>query len=122
MIISPISGLTFDGSYLKKLYKKGKIKIKYGLYGEELTKKNVTDEHLLCRCFGGKNDLSNIALATKEANWRRGNDPIENHLTYAMLKQYCEQFKGIKLPKFNGDEYIKGIKKTITELINAETD
>ena len=107
-------------SQLKKLYKKGKLSIKYGLYGEELTKKNVTDEHLLPRCFGGSSDLSNIALATKEANWRRGSEPIEIFLSLGMLRNYCKQFKGIKIRGFNGDEYVKGIIKTIKGLVDND--
>lgn len=107
-------------SHLKKLYKKGKIKIDYGLYGEKLTPKNVTDEHLLPRSLGGTNELSNIALATKQANWRRGNEPIEYFLTFEMLRNYCKQFKGLKLPDFDGDEYVKGIIKTIKGLVDGE--
>lgn len=118
MFIPPvINGVVFN-SHLKNLYKSGKIHIKYGLYGEELTKRNVTDEHLRPRSKGGKNNPENIALATKEANWRRGNQPIGNFLTYEMLRNYCKQFIGIRLPNFNGDEYIKGIRKTIRGLID----
>ena len=107
-------------SKLKRLYRRGKLPIKYGLYGEELTKKNVTDEHLLPRCLGGSSDLSNIALATKKANWRRGNEPIENFLSFGMLRNYCKQFKGIKVRDFDGDEYIKGIIKTIKGLVEND--
>lgn len=120
MKVHRIDKPTIFKSQLKKLYKKGKLPIKYGLYGEELTKKNVTDEHLLPRSLGGTSELSNIALATKQANWRRGSEPIEYFLTFGMLRNYCRQFKGIKLKNFDGDEYVKGIIKTIRGLVDGE--
>ena len=120
MIVYRIDKPPIFKSQLKKMYKKGKLPIKYGLYGEELTKKNVTDEHLLPRCLGGSSDLSNIALATKEANWRRGSEPIEFFLSLGMLRNYCKQFKGIKVRDFDGDEYIKGIIKTIKGLVEND--
>lgn len=105
-------------SRLKTLYKKGQLPIKYGIYGEKLTKSNVSDEHVICRCFGGTSDLKNIVLASKEMNNARGNQPIGLFVTYAMLKKYLSQFLGIKRKDFDGDEYIKGIKNTFKEWID----
>ena len=118
MRVLPTDGVLFK-SKLKELYKKGKLPIKVGIYGEELTLSNVTDEHLKPRSQGGTKDLSNIALATCEANNRRGNQPIEKFLTYEMLRNYLRQFINIKVDNFDGNKYIEGIRKTITELINA---
>lgn len=119
MNVLPIpSGVLFQ-SHLKDLYKKGKIKVDYGLYGDRLTKKNVTDEHLKPRSWGGGNEESNIALASFSTNTRRGNRPIEQYLTYSMLRQYLKQFIDVKVDGFDGNKYIEGIRKTITELINA---
>ena len=120
MKVKPIDNTPIFQSQLKRLYKKGKLPIKYGIYGELLSKKNVTDEHLLPRGLKGTSDLSNIALATKKTNWRRGNEPIEYFLTFGMLRNYCRQFKGIKLKNFDGDEYIKGIIKTIKGLVEDD--
>lgn len=117
MIITPTNGLVFE-SRLKNLYKKGKINIQYGIYGGKLTRKNVTDEHLLPKFYGGTKELDNIALATKENNWERGREPIEYYLTYEMLQNYCAQFKGIKLKDFDGNKYVEGIKRTIRKLID----
>lgn len=119
MRVEPTKDTTFK-SHLKDLYKKGKIKVQYGLYGQKLTPKNVTDEHLKPRSWGGSSDLSNIALATKQANWQRGNEPIENYLSLKMFYNYCKQFWDINLPDFNGKEYVKNITKTIGELINGK--
>lgn len=119
IIFQPIDRLVFY-SHLKKLYKRGKIKVDIGLYGDKLTLENVTDEHLLPKSFGGTNDLSNIALATRETNCRRGNRPIGFFLTLGMVRNYCKQFQGVKLKDFDGDAYVKAIKKTIRELVDNE--
>lgn len=116
MIVQPISNIVFT-SQIKKLYKKGKLKVKYGLYGEELTKNNVSDEHIICKCFGGTDDLSNVALASKELNNARGNKPIEQFVTMGMIRRYLLQFKGIKCNGFDGDSYIKSIIETFKKLM-----
>ena len=105
-------------SHIKTLFKKGKLPIKYGLYGGELTPKNVTDEHIVCRCFGGTNDISNIALATAENNNKRGNKPIDEFLTFGMIRKYFLQFKGLKANGFDGDDYIKKLKITLRSVLN----
>lgn len=109
---------TIFKSQLKKLYKKGKLPIKYGLYGDILTKENVSDEHIVCKCFGGSNNLSNIALTSKELNNARGNQPIEFFVTMGMLRQYLLQFRNIKLKDFDGNSYIKGIRETFRGLVD----
>ena len=121
MKVLPTNGILFQ-SHLKELYKKGKIKVEYGLYGEKLTKKNVTDEHIKCRCYGGTNDEANIALATNEANNRRGNKPISEFLTYEMLRNYLRQFKGVKAEGFDGNAYIEKIRKTLRSVFNDEAN
>ena len=107
-------------SQLKNLYKKGKLPIKYGLYGEILTKDNVSDEHIICKCLGGTNDISNIALASKELNNARGNQPIGLFVTMGMLRKYLLQFKNLKLKNFDGNEYIKGIRQTFRRLVDDD--
>ena len=116
MIIAPVS-LTFN-SHLKTLFKKGKLPVKYGLYGEIITPKNVSDEHIICKCHGGTNELSNIALASVELNVKRGCKPIEDYVTFGMLRQYLRQFKGVRRQGFDGDSYIKGIRKTFKDIVD----
>ena len=89
MYIQPISCLTFN-SKIKKLFKQGKLKLDYGLYGEPLTKQNVSDEHIICKCYGGQTVESNIALASKEMNNKRGCQPIEKFVTIEMFEKYHE--------------------------------
>ena len=118
MIVYRIDKPPVFKSQLKKLYKKGKLPIKYGLYGELLTKDNVSDEHIICRCFGGTNDLSNIALTSKELNNARGNQPIGLFVTMGMLRQYLLQFKDLKCKDFDGNKYIKGLRETFRRLVD----
>lgn len=120
MIIQPIppNSPTFGYSnQLKTLYRKGKLPVKYGFYGDRLTQKNVSLEHLLPHSKGGKTELSNLVLATKENNNNRGTEPIKNYITPKNLTRYLKQFIGIKLKDFNGNEYIAQILKTLEGLL-----
>lgn len=114
--------LTFGyKSILKTHWLNGKMPtVTHGIYGSELTKDNVTLEHLKPHSKGGKTELKNLALSKNANNWSRSNKPIGEFLTKEAFEQYCEQFKGIKLPFFNGDDYIKQITKTITKLLKEE--
>lgn len=108
-------------SLVKSLYKRGKIDIRYGIYGEELKKGRATDEHIICKCFGGTKDPSNIALADVDLNNKRGCQPIELFTTIENVHQYCKQFLGIRLPGFNGDDYANGILKTFGRIFGKES-
>lgn len=105
-------------SLVKSLYKRGKIDIRYGIYGEELKRGRATDEHIVCKCFGGTKDPSNIALADVDLNNRRGCQPIELFTTMENVYKYCEQFLHIKIQGFNGKKYAEGIMKTFSEIFN----
>lgn len=113
---------TFNQSLLKNLFLRGKLKIKKGLYGGDLTPENVTDEHVVVKSKGGIKSIGNTALATKKNNNERGNDALSKHLTPEQAQEYLEQFEGINLPKygFNGAEYIKGLWKSIWQAWNME--
>jgi hypothetical protein len=102
---------------LKTMYKQGKLPIKYGIYGGKLNKKNISLEHLRCVSEGGSTTLDNLALATKENNNARGTKPLWQCLTPEMVVRYLNQFVGIRIPnKFNGNEYINNIIKTLNSL------
>ena len=92
--------------------------VKKGLYGGDLTKKNVTDEHIIPKSKGGGNGQGNIALAVDVNNWARGSEPIERFLTVGMFREYCLQFKGIRCNGFNGDDYVRKIRKVIKGLVD----
>lgn len=104
-------------SPLKTLYLKGDLPVKYGFYGDRLNTKNVSLEHLLPRSKGGKTELSNLVLASKEKNQIRGNQPLSKFINLEALQIYVNQFRNIKRDNFNGNAYIKGILNTITRLI-----
>lgn len=102
---------------LKDLYKRGLLPLKYGFYGGKLTKQNVSLEHLQPHSKGGKTELYNLVLATKENNNLRGNGDITPFLSEKNLFNYLTQFKNIKLKGFDGNKYIQDILRTITKLI-----
>ena len=106
-------------SPLKTLYLKGDLPLKYGFYGDRLNKANVSLEHLLPKSKGGKTDLSNLVLASKRNNQLRGNQPISGYLNLEALQVYLDQFKTINTKGFDGNSYIKGILKTLTNLLRG---
>lgn len=114
--------VSFKGyqSVLKTLWRQGLLNtVTKGLYGGELTQKNLSIEHLRPRNKGGDTSLWNVALATKENNYKRGSAPIQKFLTKEMLDDYCKQWEGIQVGKFNGHRYVEMIKQTLKDIINA---
>lgn len=105
-------------SPLKTLYKKGKFPaVKKGFYGDILTIDNCSLEHLLCKDQGGTTDLSNLVLASKRLNNKRGNRPLKDFINLKAAAEYLDQFRGVKRKGFDGDKYIKSILKTLSELL-----
>lgn len=114
------SCISFDGyrSTLKTYFKQGKFpSVKYGFYGDKLTTDNVSLEHLLPHSKGGKTELDNLVLASKNNNSSRGNKDIKDFIDPKNFKRYVEQFIGVKYKDFDGNKYILGILKTINELL-----
>ena len=101
-------------SILKTLFKNGELpSVVKGLYGGVLTKNNVTLEHIKAKSKGGASKLSNYAIATFKNNNKRGNLPITEFLTKESAREYLKQFENVKLPNFDGEQYIKDIIKTL---------
>ena len=115
-----VTTISFGYSHkLKTLYKQGKLPIVYGFYGGLLTKDTVTLEHLKPHSKGGRTTLQNLVLATAKNNQNRGNKPLKDFLNPEKMEQYLNQFKDIKIKKFDGNKYIEMIRKTVGELING---
>ena len=116
-------GITFGyHSVLKDLFKEDKLpEVKFGLYGDKLTKDNVSLEHLIPYSKGGKSKLHNFTLASKQKNNLRSNYDIRKFLTPEMAKKYLDQFTDIETISkngtiFKGNDYIKMIKNTLKTL------
>jgi hypothetical protein len=106
-------------SPLKTLWRKGKLPVKYGFYGDILTQRNISLEHLLPHSQKGKTNLSNLVLASKAKNNARGNEPIDKYLDVKTVMKYLAQFKDIRINGFDGNKYIAGIVATLGGLINV---
>lgn len=106
-------------SPLKTLWRKGKLPIKYGFYGDVLTQKNVSLEHLRPHSKGGKTNLTNLVLASKAKNNARGNETIKDYLTVENVVRYLAQFKDVRIKDFDGNKYIAGVLATLGRLINV---
>ena len=79
-------------SVLKDLFREDKLPtVKYGLYGDKLTKDNVSLEHLVPHSKNGKSKLFNFTLASKQKNSLRSNEDIRKFLTPEMAKEYKSQ-------------------------------
>lgn len=118
MLIQFNDGTSFGYSHpLKTLFKKGKLPtVEYGFYGDKLTKKNVTLEHILPRSKGGRSILENYALASREKNQARGNRDIKDYIDIETVRNYLKQFIGVHLPGFNGNKYVRQVKNTLRKL------
>jgi len=100
-------------SPLKTLWKKGQLwNVKRGLYGDILTLENCSLEHLLPISKGGKTELSNLALASKEKNGLRGNLPLKDFLTRKQAVDYVVQFA----PHRDFRQYINDLLRTFEKL------
>ena len=120
MIVQPIDPIITFGysSPVKTLYKKGKLPtVIYGFYGEELSPKSTTIEHLKCVAHGGKTTLDNVVLTSANKNQERGIRPLKEVFSWEAAGRYLEQFKDISVERFNGNQYIQGILKTINEVL-----
>ena len=121
MQIPPIQTgqVTFGYSHpLKTAWKKGQLpQVKYGFYGERLTKKTVSLEHLKPISKGGKTEWKNLVLADKEINHARGDQPLQNFIKLDKMAKYLEQFINIKVGDFDGNKYIAMILETVGGLI-----
>ena len=111
----PCQSISFK-SKVKDLYKAGILPIARDLYGSPLTRKIVTDEHIIPKRKGGSSALSNIALATKKNNNGRGNKPIERFITPKQVNEYLAQFEGLKIAGFDVGGYVKGIRQTFQKI------
>lgn len=105
---------------LKTLWLNGKLPtVKFGVYGDKLTKDTISLEHFKPVSQGGKTEISNLGLASKIKNNLRGNKPLKDFLTKEMLDRYLEQFRNVIAKGFNGNKYIESIKKAVTELMKG---
>ena len=119
MQIQATQNITFQYKHpLKTMWLEGEFpKVKYGFYGDKLNKMNISLEHLKPYSKGGKTQLDNLVLASKENNQKRGNKDIRDFLTVENVTRYLTQFKNIKTIDFDGNKYIAMILATIEGLI-----
>lgn len=104
-------------SILKDLFRQGEMpSVVRGLYGNKIDNSTVSIEHLLPHSLGGKDTLSNYALAHAQANIARGSNPLPYFLDKEMLENYLSQFNFEIKGRFNGYAYQDMIRRTCKEL------
>jgi len=112
-----INSVSFNGYShpIKTMWKRGKLaNVTKGLYGETLTKQNLSAEHLLPVSKGGKTTLGNIALASTYMNNLRGTRPLNEVVTKQMAWDYISEFVNDKRKVVQ--LYIKEVYQTFKEL------
>lgn len=97
-------------SVLKTEWLKGNMpNVRYDIGGNLLTKENVTNGHMLARSKGGSNELKNLTLESLPYNMMKGNRPFSWYFDTKNFMRYCSEVSKVKLPNFDGMEYVKGI-------------
>lgn len=115
-MIKPISFGSYK-SVLKTEWRKGNMpSVTKDIYGDTLIKGKETIEHIIPKSKGGKSTLSNYALANAENNIKRSNYDLGIFTNPDIIKGYLKQFEGLKLPKFNGDDYIRSLTRTLKKI------
>ena len=115
MMIGRIDRIPFlYKSVLKTQWLNGNMPtVKIGIYGGKLTPDNITLEHIVPHCKGGKTQLANLALATGANNYKRSAKPFSQYFNKDTFNRYIEQFRDIRLPEFDGQKYIEMLTKTV---------
>lgn len=110
---------TFGYSHpLKTMWKNGQLKqVTRGFYGDVLTLRNVSLEHLQAKSKGGKTELDNLVLASNRLNNLRGDKPLAQFIDLKAMARYLDQFKNIKVKDFDGNKYIAMILNKVGELL-----
>ena len=99
---------------VKAAYKKGLLpQLKKDVSGRTLTPQNATADHVIPHSKGGRTRDENLMLATKEFNNLRGDRPLSEFVTVNEFCSYLSKFFDVKLPDFDGMEYVKGLIKTL---------
>jgi len=107
-------------SILKTEWLKGNMpEVTHDMAGNLLTKENITNGHMLAHSKGGKTVIDNLMLETAPYNFMKGNQPFSKFFSKEGFNAYCEQFKNIDLPNFNGLDYIDRITRTAKHLLRV---
>ena len=109
-------------SPLKTQFRKGAFKLSKGAYGDKLTIKNASLEHIKPRSKGGKNKISNYLLVSKNQNWNRGNQDfdlfIKEHPEKILtIQEYLNELRGVII---DGINYVKVVVKTLNREVGCK--
>lgn len=117
-ILKPIKTPQFGKMLmLKRLWVDGDLPtVTKGIYGENLTRNNLSIEHLKPKVKGGTSEIGNLALADVFINNKRSAMPLNIFVTPESANDYLNQFKHVVVRQFNGDTYITAVKKTLKKL------
>lgn len=106
---------------LKTEWLKGNMPtVKHDIGGNLLTRENVTNGHMLAKSKGGVSKLTNITLESMEYNMFKGDKPFSWFFDTKNFMRYCDEVSKVKLPNFDGMEYVKGIIANALNLLKEK--
>ena len=117
MLVRQTDSITFTGYNfkLKKMYRQGKLpKDLVDLGGNKITQENLSGDHAIPRCKGGKTTDYNMILATKQFNSLRGARPLKEVTTKENLIKWADQYLGLEpIDGFDFIEYVRHILRIV---------
>ena len=92
------------------------IPLKKDFYGADLTKKNVTLDHIQPKSKGGKSNLSNYVLSTELNNHKKSSKDVFFYATEKNTEEYFKAFEKINLANIKGVSYLALLSATLRRL------
>lgn len=107
---------------LKTEFRKGTFSLSRGAYGDKLSVKNASLEHIKPKSKGGKSEIANFLLVSKNQNWSRGNQDfdlfIKEHPEKILtIQEYLNELRGVII---DGINYVKVVVKTLNREVGCE--
>lgn len=118
-MIPPIgqpNGPSFGGYKfkLKTLYRQGKLpKDLVDIGGNKITQKNLSGDHAIQRCKGGKCDNKNMMLCTKEFNSLRGSRDLREVVTTKSVATWATQMLSLQ-GKIKGFDFVAHVRHVLS--------
>lgn len=118
MNIAPVSLISFGNkSPLKTEFLNGGIKIKRDITGAEIDNSNVTLDHTVPKSKGGKSNIYNYSLMSRDANIKRGNKSLRGMIDLRCLLDYIIVMLDVKTMNVDGVDYLRRWLRNLRKVI-----
>lgn len=118
MNIAPVSLISFGNkSPLKTEFLNGNIKIKKDITGADINNGNVTLDHTVPKSKGGKSNIYNYSLMSRDVNIKRGNKSLKGMVDTRSLLDYIIAMLDVKTMDVDGVDYLKKWLRNLRKVI-----